>query len=45
VPGIIGALWGIFLFKEIQGKKNYLLLFLTSLTAAICAICIVISKN
>jgi hypothetical protein len=23
-PGVIGALWGIFVFKEIRGAKNYL---------------------
>lgn len=25
-PGFLGALWGIFLFKEISGKKNFLTL-------------------
>jgi hypothetical protein len=35
-PGFLGALWGIFLFKEIQGKKNFLTLglaFLISISA------------
>eukprot|EP01098_Paradermamoeba_levis_P016008 TRINITY_DN8414_c0_g1_i1.p1 TRINITY_DN8414_c0_g1~~TRINITY_DN8414_c0_g1_i1.p1 ORF type:complete len:344 (+),score=96.17 TRINITY_DN8414_c0_g1_i1:351-1382(+) len=26
-PGCVGALWGIFLFKEISGKRNFLILF------------------
>jgi len=25
-PGLIGALWGLFVFKEIEGRRNYLLL-------------------
>ena len=30
-PGMIGALWGIFIFKEIKGKRNYIVL-----SSAIC---------
>lgn len=25
-PGLVGALWGIFVFKEIRGKRNFLVL-------------------
>lgn len=25
-PGLIGALWGLFVFKEIEGRRNYFLL-------------------
>jgi len=25
-PGIVGSLWGVFLYKEIQGTRNYILL-------------------
>ncbi|XP_034357296.1 transmembrane protein 144 isoform X2 [Arvicanthis niloticus] len=38
-PGLIAALWGIFVFKEIQGLRNYLLLvlaFCIILTGALC---------
>ncbi|XP_014668826.1 PREDICTED: transmembrane protein 144-like isoform X2 [Priapulus caudatus] len=27
-PGVIAALWGVFVFREIQGKRNYLILLL-----------------
>ncbi|ELT94008.1 hypothetical protein CAPTEDRAFT_3325 [Capitella teleta] len=29
-PGIIGAMWGILMFKEIQGKRNILLVILAA---------------
>ncbi|KAL1777536.1 transmembrane protein 144 [Sigmodon hispidus] len=38
-PGFIAALWGIFIFKEIQGLRNYLLMtlaFCVILTGALC---------
>ncbi|XP_048220251.1 transmembrane protein 144 isoform X2 [Perognathus longimembris pacificus] len=38
-PGFIAALWGIFVFKEIQGLQNYLLMtlaFCIILTGALC---------
>lgn len=38
-PGFIAALWGVFIFKEIQGLRNYLLLglaFCTILAGALC---------
>lgn len=38
-PGFIAALWGIFIFKEIQGLQNYLLMvlaFCIILTGALC---------
>eukprot|EP01097_Dermamoeba_algensis_P010997 TRINITY_DN8362_c0_g1_i1.p1 TRINITY_DN8362_c0_g1~~TRINITY_DN8362_c0_g1_i1.p1 ORF type:complete len:345 (-),score=77.95 TRINITY_DN8362_c0_g1_i1:526-1560(-) len=31
-PGIVGALWGVFVFKEIKGTRNYIFL--------VCAICV-----
>ncbi|KAM5159340.1 transmembrane protein 144 isoform 2-T2 [Callospermophilus lateralis] len=34
-PGFIAALWGVFIFKEIQGLRNYLLMIL--------AFCIILS--
>ncbi|KAM3937906.1 transmembrane protein 144 [Leptodactylus fuscus] len=36
-PGLIAALWGVLVFKEIQGMRNYLLLIL--------AFCIVLSGS
>ena len=33
-PPIVASLWGIFLYKEIKGKKNFLLL-LTGFTISI----------
>ncbi|XP_045687075.1 transmembrane protein 144 isoform X2 [Phyllostomus hastatus] len=38
-PGFVAALWGVFIFKEIQGQKNYLLMtfaFCIILTGALC---------
>jgi len=25
-PGIVGSMWSVFVFKEIRGRRNYLLL-------------------
>ncbi|XP_070271509.1 transmembrane protein 144 [Myotis yumanensis] len=38
-PGFIAAMWGVFMFKEIQGQQNYLLMifaFCIILTGALC---------
>ncbi|XP_017512149.2 transmembrane protein 144 isoform X3 [Manis javanica] len=38
-PGLIAAMWGVFVFKEIQGLRNYLLVifaFCIILTGALC---------
>jgi hypothetical protein len=44
-PGLVGALWGVFVFHELTGKKNYILLVVAfSLTFASAA-CTVLSKN
>jgi len=43
-PGFIGFLWGVFLFKEIKGLRNYLLVLGVFVTAMSCAVCIVFSR-
>ncbi|XP_059553702.1 transmembrane protein 144 isoform X2 [Myotis daubentonii] len=38
-PGFVAAMWGVFMFKEIQGQQNYLLMifaFCIILTGALC---------
>uniref|UniRef100_A0A7S2GGV1 EamA domain-containing protein n=1 Tax=Haptolina brevifila TaxID=156173 RepID=A0A7S2GGV1_9EUKA len=44
-PGIISALWGVFVFHEIQGRRNYLILCTAILTAVIGCILIALSKG
>jgi len=43
-PGFIGFLWDVFLFKEIQGFRNYCCIGVVFITAASCAVCIVFSR-
>jgi glucose uptake protein GlcU len=43
-PGLVASLWGIFVFAEIRGARNYLLLALVFAIAAAGATCIVMSK-
>jgi len=43
-PGFIGFLWGVFLFKEIYGTRNYLIVFGVFVGAAACCICVVFSR-
>ena len=43
-PGIVAALWGIFVFAEIRGARNYLFLFLAFLLSAISITLITLSK-
>lgn len=44
-PGIVGALWGVFAFGEITGRRNYILLAVVFLIAAAGAACVVVSKG
>ena len=44
-PGIVGALWGVFVFKEITGKRNYIVLVAAFTVAAVAAVMLVISKQ
>mmetsp|Transcript_18916 Transcript_18916/g.35685 ORF Transcript_18916/g.35685 Transcript_18916/m.35685 type:complete len:378 (-) Transcript_18916:241-1374(-) len=44
-PGIIGSMWSVFVFKEIRGLKNYLLLCGVFGFAICTAVCIVMSKH
>ncbi|ERE90424.1 transmembrane protein 144 [Cricetulus griseus] len=43
-PGLIAALWGIFIFKEIQGLRNYLLMFLAFCIILTGVLCTAFSK-
>jgi len=43
-PGLVGALWGIFLFKEIQGRKN-LLMVVAAFIVEFVAIGIIVASN
>jgi hypothetical protein len=42
-PGFIGSLWGIFLFKEITGTKNLMILGLAFLITVVALIMVVLS--
>ena len=42
-PGLISALWGIFVFGELKGKKNYLLVLAAFICIATAAIIIGLS--
>mmetsp|Transcript_10292 Transcript_10292/g.22769 ORF Transcript_10292/g.22769 Transcript_10292/m.22769 type:complete len:107 (-) Transcript_10292:72-392(-) len=44
-PGLIGSLWSVFLFKDIRGQRNYLLLLIYFVLAAISCGCIVASRK
>jgi len=43
-PGAVGLMWGIFLFREITGTRNYLLVFAVIFTFVACSVCIVFSR-
>uniref|UniRef100_A0A8C5KSR6 Transmembrane protein 144 n=1 Tax=Jaculus jaculus TaxID=51337 RepID=A0A8C5KSR6_JACJA len=43
-PGFIAALWGIFVFKEVQGLRNYLLMVLAFCIILAGALCTAFSK-
>ena len=42
-PGFVGALWGVFVFGEIRGMKNFVLLTVAFLVAIVGAILITLS--
>jgi len=44
-PGAIGALWGIFVFGEIRGRRNYSWLGVAILLSAVGCVLISISKG
>jgi len=43
-PGLLASLWGIFIFKEIRGRKNYLILTLAFIITLIGVILISFSR-
>lgn len=43
-PGLVAALWSVFMFKEIQGLQNYLLLIFAFLIILAGILCTVFSK-
>lgn len=43
-PGLIGAAWGVFVFGEIKGKRNYMLLITAFILTATSAALTVLSK-
>ncbi|XP_004708792.1 transmembrane protein 144 [Echinops telfairi] len=43
-PGLIAAMWGVFMFKEIQGLRNYFLMILSFCIILTSALCTVFSK-
>ncbi|KAM6220645.1 transmembrane protein 144 [Rhynchocyon petersi] len=43
-PGLIAAMWGVFMFKEIQGLKNYLLMMLAFFIILSGTLCTAFSK-
>ncbi|XP_006213650.2 transmembrane protein 144 isoform X1 [Vicugna pacos] len=43
-PGLIAAMWGVFIFKEIQGRQNYLLMILAFCIILTGALCTAFSK-
>jgi len=44
-PGLIGSLWSVFLFKDIRGHKNYVLLLTYFVLATISCGCTVASRK
>jgi len=45
IPGIIASLWGIIIFKEISGMRNYLAFAGAFLIVASSVICVTLSQN
>jgi glucose uptake protein GlcU len=43
-PGLVSALWGIFLFGEIQGRKNFIALSIACCFTLSSSICIALSS-
>lgn len=44
-PGFVGSMWGVFLFGEIKGIRNYLLLAGVFVVASVAALLIVMSQK
>jgi len=44
-PGVIGSMWSVFVFKDIQGRRNHVLLALYFKLAIASCICIVVSRK
>jgi len=44
-PGLVGALWGVFVFREIVGLRNYILLACAFAFAIAASVCIALSKQ
>lgn len=45
LPGLVGALWGVFAFQEIRGKRNFTFLSLAFCLTASAGACISLSKQ
>jgi len=43
-PGLVASLWAIFVFKEITGRRNYIILIIAFLTTAVGVTLITLSK-
>lgn len=43
-PGIVGAVWGVFVFREITGTRNYIILVAAFIVSVVAAIVLVYSK-
>lgn len=44
-PGLVGALWGVFVFREVVGLRNYLLLAGAFAFAIAASVCIALSNK
>lgn len=42
-PGLVASLWGVFVFGEIKGNKNYVLLVAAFILISCAAVCIALS--
>lgn len=43
-PSLVGALWGVLAYKEIQGRRNFVLLAIAFVFVAGASLCIALSK-
>ena len=44
-PGFVASLWDVFVYREIQGRKNFLFLLVTFLFIIASALCTVLSRS
>jgi glucose uptake protein GlcU len=44
-PGVVSALWGVLLFREVKGSKNLLVLALASSVTVVGAVVTALSKS